>query len=85
MQRPCYTPGDRRAQAGLRVYALDLLGNGYTDKLDPVSQDTMARHKKWLNFSEFSLFCWRHHDRNLFDQQFEVSELLEFIQTIQTY
>ena len=31
----------RRAQAGLRVYALDLLGNGYTDKLDPVSQDTI--------------------------------------------
>ena len=28
-------------QAGLRVYALDLLGNGYTDKLDPVSQDSI--------------------------------------------
>ena len=26
-------------EAGLRVYALDLLGNGYTDKLDPTSED----------------------------------------------
>eukprot|EP00434_Breviolum_minutum_P001868 symbB.v1.2.001654.t4/scaffold86.1/size363240/13 len=25
--------------AGLRVYALDLLGNGYTDKLDPTSEE----------------------------------------------
>eukprot|EP00438_Fugacium_kawagutii_P001424 Skav211639 [mRNA] locus=scaffold3476:46795:53777:+ [translate_table: standard] len=25
--------------AGLRVYALDLLGNGYTDKLDPTSKE----------------------------------------------
>jgi len=27
------------AEAGLRVYALDLLGNGYTDKLDPTSEE----------------------------------------------
>ena len=27
------------SEAGLRVYALDLLGNGYTDKLDPTSED----------------------------------------------
>lgn len=30
------------AEAGLRVYALDLLGNGYTDKLDPVSQEAAS-------------------------------------------